>query len=239
MRDAESARKDVFKALSYYPANLALLSLLVEIEIAAEAYSEVRKVIEQIEYVHPNSRALLKGKGYLALAEGNAEVASPLLKDSWEMQADDLLGEAIYQAYKMLAQNEAASEFLIAWLDRIPSSTVATIHLAEDFAAAGERSKAIKAYDALLAVAPNSAAALNNLASLYLEENNLDQALLRAQQAFEQSPNNGFIADTYGWVLFKMGRNVDAERILAIAVERSNDPDIKQHFEEVKRSIQR
>jgi tetratricopeptide (TPR) repeat protein len=238
-QDVEKARREVFTALSYYPANIALLALLVEIEIAAEAFVEANKVIEQIEFVHPDSRILLKSKGYLALAEGNAEAASPLLEAAWARQADDLLGEGIYQSYRNLEQNEKATQFLPVWLKLIPNSAIATIHLAEYLALKGEEAGAIKAYKALLAVAPDSAIILNNLAWLYFEADNVEQALTNAQKAFEITSNNGSIADTYGWILFKLERYEDAERVLTLAASLSSDPEIKQHLVELKGAIKK
>ena len=59
-------------------------------------------------------------------------------------------------------------------------------------------------YEKLLAVSPNWALALNNLAVLYSENlGQLDKAYDLAKKASEAAPNEPHIADTLGWIEFK------------------------------------
>ena len=61
-----------------------------------------------------------------------------------------------------------------------------------------------KKYEEALTINPRSMVANNNLAYLYAEEGeNLDRALLLAQNAVAQSPDNPTVQDTLGWVYYK------------------------------------
>ena len=233
-QDLETARTEVFTALSYYPANITLLALLVEIEIAAESYGEARKVIEQLEFVHPESRILFKSKGYLALAENDREAAKTFLENAWGMQPGDRLGHALFITYSELGLGDMAEEFVKEWRNKIPNSTNAAVNQAEVFAAKGDTDAAVGVYEELLVTVPNSTTLLNNLAWLYLEKGQLKKATTTAERAFELAPSNGFVADTYGWILYKANRRAEAVKVLQRAVSLSEDPEIAEHLAEAK-----
>src|SRR5205823_2551808 len=58
------------------------------------------------------------------------------------------------------------------------------------------------AYEKVLAVHPNAAIALNNLAVLYSERlGQLDKAYELAKKSTEVAPNEPHLADTLGWIL--------------------------------------
>jgi len=59
--------------------------------------------------------------------------------------------------------------------------------------------------------------ALNNLAYLYIEQDQLDEALTNAERARDLSPYNGAILDTVGWIYHLKGRNPEALEALQLA----------------------
>ena len=91
------------------------------------------------------------------------------------------------------------------------------ISLGQIYQKNGESEKAKKTYEKILTLSPNSIVALNNLAWLYSEEEkDPDKAYELAQQARNQHPDNGAVADTLGWILHKRG---DDRRSLALLRE--------------------
>ena len=64
---------------------------------------------------------------------------------------------------------------------------------------------------------PGNAGALNGLADLLGEAGELDEALVLAAQAVEIEPENGMILDTYGWILLKQEKHVEALEKLQLA----------------------
>jgi tetratricopeptide (TPR) repeat protein len=87
------------------------------------------------------------------------------------------------------------------------------------------------AYEKLLAVVPNSALALNNLAILYSEHfGQLDKAYDLATKA-KEAANEPHIADTLGWILFKRGDYNGALPLLQEgAAKLPNLPEIQFHL---------
>jgi Flp pilus assembly protein TadD len=90
--------------------------------------------------------------------------------------------------------------------------------------AAGDRGRALEAYEQLLAASPTNVVALNNLAyALTSEPADLERAQVLARQAYELSRGEPTVADTYGWVLHLRGEHGQAVRVLREVVSRQPD----------------
>jgi tetratricopeptide (TPR) repeat protein len=90
----------------------------------------------------------------------------------------------------------------------------------------GNYAEAEKNYRAVLAVAPDSVAVLNNLAYLVATRNgNLNEALQLAQAARERAPDastaTGMVEDTLGWVHYLRGSHDVAVSTLRGASEKA------------------
>jgi Flp pilus assembly protein TadD len=60
---------------------------------------------------------------------------------------------------------------------------------------------------------------------------NLTRARAMIESAVEQRPNDGYIVDSLGWVLYQLGSYEEAARFLERAAElRPSDPVILDHF---------
>ncbi len=87
----------------------------------------------------------------------------------------------------------------------------------------------------VLKLEPTHVHALNYLAYTYAELNrNLEDAEQYAMRAIEQMPNDGYVLDTYGWVLFKRGQVGTATKILEKAIgKQPNESIIAEHLGDV------
>jgi len=83
-----------------------------------------------------------------------------------------------------------------------------------------------------LELEPDQPLVLNYLGYSWVEMGrNLDEARQMIEKAVEQRPNDGYIVDSLGWVLYRLGEYEDAVRFLERAAElRANDPVILGHF---------
>jgi Flp pilus assembly protein TadD len=83
-----------------------------------------------------------------------------------------------------------------------------------------------------LKLKPDQPLVLNYLGYSWVEQGkNLDRAREMIERAVAQRPNDGFIIDSLGWVLFRMGDYKGAVRQLERAVElRPEDPTINEHL---------
>lgn len=83
-----------------------------------------------------------------------------------------------------------------------------------------------------LELEPDQPLVLNYLGYSWVEMGrNLDEAREMIEKAVEQRPNDGYIVDSLGWVLYRLGEYEDAVRFLERAAElRPSDPVILGHF---------
>ena len=86
-----------------------------------------------------------------------------------------------------------------------------------------------------LTLQPDQPRVLNYLGYSYVEkQQNLDEALAMIVRAVEQRPGDGFITDSLGWVLYRLGRYEEAVLQMERAVELMPvDPILNDHLGDV------
>lgn len=97
----------------------------------------------------------------------------------------------------------------------------------------GDRSRAIELYERILFFDPANAVAANNLAYiLAVQGQRLSYALELAERALNADSTNPSFLDTYGWVLFQLGRYTESLPYLKRAVElhRGNSATLFEHL---------
>lgn len=99
----------------------------------------------------------------------------------------------------------------------------------------GEWEKAEKDFLEALALAPNNPELINYLAYSWVDRGiHLDKALLMLQHALIRRPDSGYIADSLGWALFRMGKYQEALPILEQAIAlMPHDPTINDHVGDI------
>jgi Flp pilus assembly protein TadD len=83
-----------------------------------------------------------------------------------------------------------------------------------------------------LELEPDQPLVLNYLGYSWVElRRNLDEAQEMIEKAVEQRPDDGYIVDSLGWVMYRLGNFEEAVKHLGRAVElRPVDPVINDHF---------
>jgi len=91
----------------------------------------------------------------------------------------------------------------------------------------------------VLDINPDEPYALNYMGYTWAERGEkLDKALEYVKKALEIKPDDGFIRDSFGWVLFKMGRNNEALEELKKSLElEGDDPTINEHIGDVYQQL--
>ena len=86
----------------------------------------------------------------------------------------------------------------------------------------------------LIELKPDSQNAYNALGYSFAERKiRLDEARTLIQKAVQLAPEDPFIADSLGWVEFRLGNSAEAIRILEAAYKTRPDPEIGAHYGEV------
>lgn len=228
------SRDWINKALKLQPENPAILTFLVELELADDKVAQARAIIA--EYAKGNAEPALLNflNGLVLVAEGKKAEALALLQVSFNAQPMDKCGELIYS---ILNQSEGAkaTEFLAQWRKALPQSARPLLLQALAAQALGDKAAAIAAYEQALQLPAPSVLALNNLAWLYYETKD-SRAIETAKRAVALAPNAAEVLDTYGWVLVQTGNKAEGIRWLEKAKALApNLPEIHKHLEEAKR----
>jgi tetratricopeptide (TPR) repeat protein len=228
------ARKAFEKSNEISPDYLPAVERLVDLDLADKQYGlaidRVQKVIDKDpKLAQPWA---LSGKIYLAqrdFAHAESDLSKAIELDPKLEPAYQLLA----QLYVASNRQEEAITKLTAFAENNKGAQAAPALL--QLAMINEQLKhfdaARDAYEKLLAVAPNSAMALNNLAVLYSEHfGQLDKAYDLAKKA-KEAANEPHIADTLGWILFKRGDYNGALLLLQDSVAKlPNLPEIQFHL---------
>jgi tetratricopeptide (TPR) repeat protein len=99
----------------------------------------------------------------------------------------------------------------------------------------GNQEKSEADFRAALAINPEQPQVLNYLGYSMVEQGrNLDEALEMIERAVTASPDSGYIVDSLGWVLYRLGRYDEAVGHMERAVELlAVDPVVNDHLGDV------
>lgn len=109
-------------------------------------------------------------------------------------------------------------------------------YIGDSYYGAGDTRRCYKAYDRSLRYWIGNAMVLNNYAYFLTEEGRrLAHALDMAGRAVALEGNNPTYLDTYGWVLYKLGRIAEAKKTmqLAISLDGGRSADLQLHYGDI------
>ena len=172
----------------------------------------------------------------LLAVQGRLDEARRLLADAKVSSEEERIRLAIAEAglIREAGQTQAAFDLLDALLTRQPDQTdllYETALLAEKL----ERMDLLESrLRKLIELRPESAQAYNALGYSFADRNlNLPEALMLIEKALKLSPDDYFILDSMGWVLYRLGDLPGALAYLERAHVNRDDPEISAHLGEL------
>ncbi|MBC6437069.1 MAG: tetratricopeptide repeat protein [Rhodobacteraceae bacterium] len=201
--------------------------------LAADAYAEVRSE-------GPKGIAARLGQAEAMFDMGQGAAAAALLQDLAGMHPDlatvhGALGDVLRRQERFADAAAAYSDALVLMDPDQPRAWflyyVRGISLERD----NRWDEAERDFRRALALNPDQPQVLNYLGySLVEQHRNLDEALDMIERAVAAEPQSGYIVDSLGWVLYRLGRFEDAVDPMERAVRlRPNDPIINDHLGDV------
>lgn len=96
-------------------------------------------------------------------------------------------------------------------------------------------------YERILSKRPDDIQTQNSYAYWLAERGReLEKAEEMSRRTLKAEPENPYFLDTYGWILHKMGRDEEALRYIEKSMKRDEESEeVKAHWEEVKRNLER
>lgn len=199
-----------------------VLSFKAKVLISLKQYAQARAIAEKVDQSYPTLSLgkLLKGDIYFSQKEYAQAVKN--YQQAYQIKPTTHNLDAILKA--LLAQNKYkdALALLNQELAKHKNNILIQLRLATLHQSATEYTLAANQYQSILAIQPDNLVALNNLAWIYNEQNN-PKSLDLAKQAYTIAPNQGAIADTYGYILLNNGHTSDSITVLIKAAELNPD----------------
>lgn len=214
--------------------NASIMAALTQVYIKAGQTSQARAYINQVLAENPNNAAALRISGALHALADNAEGAEQSFRDSILADPEDPMGFVVLGRF--LRDNdrpEEAEEIIRAGVANVPGNVALHIHLADLLLERGEFDQAIKEFETVYDLQPDSLIAANNLASMLADFHASSPDLVDRAYAIAQrlaGSRNPAHQDTYGWILYLRGEYTLALRSLRPAAEQlPNDPWVQYH----------
>lgn len=228
-----AARKSFEQAAKVAPESLLVASYLIDMDVGDKNFVQALQRAETFVRDQPNAAgaSFLLARVYVAQERWNE--AEEALKRSIA-QDPNLTGayDLLVSIYLKNNQLKLASSELEAIVSRNRKDTRALAILGGVQEKLQDWSKAKGTYEMVLAVDPNSAAAMNNLAVLNAEHfDQLDKAYELASRARTLRPDDASVADTLGWILYKRRDYPQAVSLLRESADKlPSSPEVQFHY---------
>lgn len=232
----EAAQRLADEGLELAPGNSALLQLNVALTYRLQGLDAALKSAEKLaqDPVNQPMARLLKGGLYM-LAKKYPEAAAAYAAEMKESPFTTLLiGEA--SALRAGGKPEEATQLLRDWVAKQPDPAIAQTLASMDIQD-GKLDLAEQNLTSVLAIRPNDAAALNNLAWIYSQRGD-KRAHALANKAYLLSPSPQ-TADTLGWIMVNEGGQTETAAALlrSAAQQLPGDPGIHYHLAVALRDV--
>jgi tetratricopeptide (TPR) repeat protein len=205
-KKVKEARDEYAKAASLDKSRFAIWNQLLFIESELNDYTSMEVHSTEAMELFPNQSAPYFFNGIANIQLKKYDKAVQSLKDGIEFVYDN--NQLLIQFYS---------------------------NLGDAYNALKDYEKSDKAFDDALKVDPDNTYVLNNYAYyLSLRKKTLEKAEKFSKRSNELAPNNRSYIDTYGWILYELGKYKEAEEWLGRAAKMGNKSAvILEHFGDV------
>ncbi|MCM2280440.1 MAG: tetratricopeptide repeat protein [Bdellovibrionaceae bacterium] len=201
-----------------------------------EEIKEYKAAIAQFAKIPIGSSYYAEGvvhTAYLHKLNGDYRDAVKAIEEGIRNQPEHPQFYALYASFlDDLKEYEKGIAMLQAAVSKFPEHAQLHFFLGSMHDRLGQTAKTEKSMTRVLEIDANHVQALNFLAYTYAEQNKeLDSAERLVRRALELQPNDGYIMDTLGWVLFKKGDTAEAVKVLEAAYkEQPSESVIAEHL---------
>lgn len=187
-----------------------------------EEIKDYKNAIAQFAKIPVGSQYYAEGvihTAYLHKLNGDLKDAVRAIEEGIKSQPEHAQFYALYASFlDELKEFEKGVAMLEGAILKFPEHAQLHFFLGSMQDRLGSSEKTVKSMKRVLEIDANHVQALNFLAYTYAEQNHsLDEAEKLVRRALEFQPNDGYILDTLGWVLFKKGETAEAVKVLEAA----------------------
>ncbi len=213
---------------------LLLCALLLE---ELQRYQLATDVYDRVPEDDPAFHIAEMGRAGALAASGKPDVAIEVLRRLSETHAElsiihSALGDMLRRHNHFAEATRAYDKAIALYREPVPPHWVAYYARGITHERGGNWNLAEADFRRALELSPSQPFVLNYLGySLVERREKLDEALSMIEDAVAAQPDNGFMADSLGWVLYRLGRYEDAVRHMVRAAGLEPvDPVISDHL---------
>lgn len=228
----DDAQSDYQQALKLDPNASDPLTSLMHLYVRRNELAEAMRVVEATIARSPRNGVARALRGTLLESEGQLESAIGAYQEAVAAAPNWGPGyHLLAQAQLKAKHTDDAIRSLQQGIDKTSGAASLTGDLATLYEQAGRPDDAIALYQGILAKAPSSVFAANNLAVLLVKYKSDTASLSLAQKLADQLTGSSLanIIDTRGWVKFRSGDYHGAESLLQEAVDKSPDTPLMRY----------
>lgn len=232
-QNPEGARSAFESALSNDPLHLQSVEQLTILDIGENKFDTALDRINRTIEATPNTSILYTIRAQIHQSLGDAPAAIESFEKSIELDPDNRTARTLYaRLLRSQGDIEGALAQSQSILESNPNDIGAMTSIASIYEAEEKLEEAAELYEKMLTIDSSYIPALNNLAYLYSTKfDKPERAFELAQEARELAPNNPYLSDTLGWIVFKRGDYTWALSLLSESYSKLNgNPEVAYHF---------
>ncbi len=217
---------------SIEPNNLSALVFETNYLTITKEYKKALEIADKVQSLVPDKSTGKQLKGDIFIAENKLDKALAAYQQAHQIEPTNRTLFKIADLMSAQGKINGSINFLKKELAINDKNIAAHFKLATIYQYQNNSAQAQEHYNAVLAEQPDNVDALNNLAWLYLAQND-SRTLSVAEKAYKNSGEAPAIADTYGYALIKLGKPKEGLKILEKAAKSlPKIQDIQYHLAE-------
>jgi len=215
--DYTAALKQTRKLHEYYDSDTSITTSLIYFETKNKNYKEAKRLLETIKGQKINNKLFDVVAGEVYSYEQDFPRAIEHFSAAYEKESSELNLLNLARALKFGEQSKEAEKLLESYLDKYSDNSKVRFLLAELYSSA-DRKKRIVQYQILSIEIPNNAVVFNNLAWNQFKLDQIDQALINIEKAYQLKPDSLAIQESYGVILIANNKLTQGINILEKAI---------------------
>lgn len=194
-KDYPAAKQSLNKALETSPKLLVAQQMLIQTALAGRQFDEAVKIAQTVQMERPKEPVGFVMEGEIQAGQHAWEPAFRAFRSALDLGRSTELATRLHAIYIRANRPQDAEKFAISWLKDRPRDASFLFHLGSMAMDVKEFGIAEAHYREVLALSPDNAAALNNVAWLMIKQDK-PGALQFAERANQLQPEQPSVLDT-------------------------------------------
>ncbi|MDG3088291.1 PEP-CTERM system TPR-repeat protein PrsT [Vibrio hannami] len=221
------------RAAEIFPNDIRFRLMKAGLLVKTGNINTSQKIIDGLDDALKNTPYTLKIQGLIYATQKDYQSAVTVHEKLYEIKPGLKSANELASLYILAGDEQQAVQFLEEVIETYPKQAHALKIKLADIQLQSNPERAIQQYKNIVAKEPKNVIALNNIAALYLEADNIDEACHYAESAYELAKELPPVVDTYGYCLLKQGKTETAIQKLKFAYNNAQDnAEIALHFAE-------